>query len=460
MTEHELNFSSKKVLVVGLGKSGVSSAHFLHRLGADVTVTDAAPAEELAAVTPPLLELGIRAELGGHRAETFLDSELIILSPGVPHTLPEIAAAAAKGTPVWGELELASRFIREPIVAVTGTNGKTTTTRLVGDMLAASGYRPFVGGNIGTPLVDYAAGTEKADVVVAEVSSFQLDTIVTFKPRVGVLLNISADHLDRYTDLMAYARAKARLFENQATDDVAVLNGMDPVVQSVTQHIAARKMLFRTDGGASGDALINCESVTLADAGGRHLALDLKRVKLAGQHNRENIAAAALAALAAGGSIEGIQRAVDAFEGLAHRLEYVTSINEVAYYDDSKATNVDAVVRALDDFVSGTIVIMGGRDKGGDYGPLRAPLREKGKLVIVIGEAAPIIKAALAEAVCVRSAASMEDAVNMAHAEATSGDTVLLSPACSSFDMFDSYAHRGQVYRQAVWQLSASNRHE
>jgi UDP-N-acetylmuramoylalanine--D-glutamate ligase len=448
-----LNLNNKKVLVAGLGISGISAARFLVDRGARVTVTDAAPARELKAILPELDQLGVTAELGGHREETFLSADLIVLSPGVPHTLPEIKLAVEKGVPVWGEMELASRYITEPIIAVTGTNGKTTTTRLIGDMLQASGLRPFVGGNIGTPLIAYAGSMEKADVVVAEVSSFQLDTIVEFRPRVGVLLNISADHLDRYDGLQGYAESKARLFENQTAADAAVLNGADPLIQTVTAGIASRRLMFHTADARSGDALINCETVTLPDVGGKPAVLDLREVHLTGQHNRENIAAAALAVLAAGGSVRGVQDALNRFSGLPHRLEYITKIDGVRYYDDSKATNVDAVVRALEDFSNGIILILGGRDKGGDYAPLLTALSGKGKLLILIGEAAPLIEKAVGKAITICRADSMEEAVAIAHEKAVAGDTVMLSPACSSFDMFESYAHRGKVFCSAVLNL-------
>lgn len=449
-----MNLRNKNVLVAGLGISGISAARFLVARGARVTVTDAAPPGNFRTILPEFEELGIAAELGRHREKTFLAADLVVLSPGVPHTLPEIERAAETGVPVWGELELASRYISEPIVAVTGTNGKTTTTRLIGDMLEASGQRAFVGGNIGTPLIDYAGSSEKADVVVAEVSSFQLDTIAGFRPSVGVLLNISADHLDRYTDMRGYAESKARLFENQTAEDVAVLNGADPLIHAVTEGIAARRLVFRATGAGPGDALINGQAVTLADAGGKSATLALREVRLTGQHNRENIAAAALAALAAGGTVDGIQTALNNFSGLPHRLEYITEIQGVKYYDDSKATNVDAVVRALEDFSNGIVLILGGRDKGGDYAPLVTALSGKGKLLVLLGEAAPLIEQAVGEALATRRAESMEEAVLIAHAAAAAGDTVMLSPACSSFDMFDSYAHRGNVFRDAVLNLT------
>lgn len=442
--------AGRKIVIAGLGKSGQGAAVFLSGLGADLTVTDMASSDQLAKSLQPLRAAGIRMELGGHRTETFTGADLIVLSPGVPHTIEPVREALKKGIPVWGEVELASRFIEEPLVAITGTNGKTTTTELIGAMLSASGLKPFVGGNIGTPLIEYVMRKEKADLVVAEISSFQLDTIERFSPRVAVLLNVTADHLDRYAGMAEYAASKARIFENQLPTDTAVLNAGDEWVRMVTKPIASRKMYFGGEPRGADNALITKDKIVIGLQGGQSGSIDLGSVSLKGRHNHENIAAAALAALAAGGNMDGIRSALKEYRGLAHRLELVGRKAGVDYYDDSKATNVDAVVRAVESFRGDLILIMGGRDKGGEYTPLEAPVREKVKLLIVLGEASAKIQSALGHLTDTRKVVSMEEAVAMAHGAAGPGDTVLLSPACSSFDMFDSYAHRGDVFRRAV----------
>ncbi len=432
---------NKKFVVAGLGISGVASARFLKNRGASVTVTDRADEQSLGAYIPMMRELGISLELGEHRIESFEHADTVVLSPGVPHTVAPVKAAMAKGIPVIGEIELASRFIAEPIIAVTGTNGKTTVTTLVGKMLESSGFKVFVGGNIGNPLIAYADRGDKADKVVAEISSFQLDTIDTFRPRVGVLLNITDDHLDRYPDFMAYAGSKARIFENQTEDDVAVLNMDDPAVMEVTQNIRSRKVPF---GFAQGSGF------------GENYPSPLTSYPspLIGKHNAENVSAACLAALAAGATREGIQSALDHFKGLPHRIAYVAEIAGVRYFDDSKGTNTDAVIKALDCFDFPVILIMGGRGKGGSGGNgfqvLKEAVAQKVKQLIVMGETKKELKSVLGNSVLTTTASSMEDAVEQAHRAAVSGDTVLLSPACSSFDMFRSYAERGERFCQAV----------
>ncbi len=465
-----MELNQKNILIVGLGVSGVSAARFAKTRGGIVTVTDIAKEDELTAYLPEIREIGVKTELGQHRIETFEKADLIIISPGVPHTILPIKHAETKGIPILGELELASRYIREPIVAVSGTNGKTTTTRLLGRMLENSGFDVFVGGNIGNPLIDYAAGGKTADIVVAEVSSFQLDTIDTFRPKVSVLLNISEDHLDRYLNFESYVRSKGRIFKNQTGSDTAVINGSDPYISSMRKTIRARVLPFYQQGHIDGKhkeyALIKrcdrqhapgIEIFVKEDPEG---FFDLSKVNFLGRHNMENAAAAALATLAAGGSQGGIQSALNDFKGLSHRLEFVKIINEVHFYDDSKGTNIDAVARALEVFETPVILIMGGRDKGGDYKRLRELVRRHAKKLIVMGEAGNMIKSAL-EDVCregAQTASEMEDAVHSAYLSATPGDIVLLSPGCSSFDMYKNYAQRGEAFCRAVENLTRENR--
>ncbi len=442
-----MELANKNILIVGLRVSGVATACFLKNKGAFVTVTDIAREEDLGSCVQTVREMGVETELGKHRIETFESADLIVLSPGVPHTILPIKRAEEKGIAVIGEVELAYRFIREPIVAVTGTNGKTTTTVLLGKMLENSGFTVFVGGNIGNPLINYVNEEKKAEIVVAEISSFQLDTIDTFRPKVGVLLNISEDHLDRYPDFAAYARAKARIFENQQNTDTAVLNASDPLISSIARNILSLKLFFNSSAKTKEGIRINDKRIAF-----RNL-LNLSCANLTGRHNIENASAAALAALAAGGTVEGIQLALNNFHGLPHRLEHVATINNVGYFNDSKATNVNATARALETFSESIILIMGGRDKGGDYYPLNNLVQKHVKELILMGEAKEEIKSALGHIKPTKIVSTMEDAVFQAYHTAVPGDVVLLSPACSSFDMYDSYAERGEVFRKAVRNL-------
>ena len=465
-----MNLHQKNILIVGLGISGAASARFAKNRGGIVTITDIAEEDTLSDYLPDVHKLGVKMELGQHNTETFENADLIIVSPGVPHTILPIQRAKQKGIPVLGEIELASRYIREPIVAVSGTNGKTTTTRLLGNMLENSGLKVFVGGNIGNPLIDYAGGEKRADIVVAEVSSFQLDTIDTFRPRISVLLNISADHLDRYPDFESYVRSKGRIFKNQSKGDTAVINGSDPSISLLSKTLKTRVLPFyHQDNFYAQDR----EYAVISRRNGQHAPviniitkedpkgeLNLSRVRLLGRHNMENIAAAALAALSAGATLEGIQSALNDFKGLSHRLEFVKVINGVQFYDDSKGTNIDAVARALEVFDRPVVLIMGGRDKGGDFKQLQMLVQQHAKKLIVMGEAGDTIKSALKD-VCrngTQNASTMENAVNLAYLAASPGDVVLLSPGCSSFDMFQSYAERGEVFCKAVENLENSDR--
>lgn len=457
----------KKVLVVGLGMTGLAAARFLHHRGARVTVTDMASETDLAPSVGELRQMGIRCELSGHRPESVAASDIIVLSPGVPHTLAFLEDARKAGIPVIGEIELASRFVRDPIIAITGTNGKTTTTSLLGAMLTRCGYRVFVGGNIGDPLIGFVDRRERADWIVLEISSFQLDTIDTFRPDIGILLNITADHLDRYADMADYAASKGRIFKNQTSSDIAIFNGSDPWAAAETARAASRKWDFTGSRPGEGVRMTGSDAAFVFSSslcrhlppsghlwnGREDLHLNLGLSRLYGRHNRENICAAALAAVAAGGDIADIQTALSEFNGLSHRIEFVRAIGGVTYVDDSKATNVDAVYRALESFQAPVVLIMGGRDKGGDYGVLKEKIRNHVKQLILLGESSPIIGAALGGLVPTVQTASMGEAVAAAHRAASPGDVVLLSPACSSFDLFQNYAHRGNVFQSEVSKL-------
>ena len=446
-----MELENKNILVVGFGVTGVATARFLINKGASVTVTDQKKEQEIGFEELLIREPGIKMEPGPHRIETFEKADLIVVSPGVPHTILPIKRAKEQGIPVIGEIELASRFIAEPIVAVTGTNGKTTTTTLLGQMLEYSGRKVFVGGNIGNPLIAYADREEKAEIVVIEVSSFQLDTIDTFKPNVAVLLNITEDHMDRYPDLEAYAKSKARIFENQQYDDTAVLNGSDPVVCSLSRDILSRKVFFSSNKEKS--VTISDESIISQENISRLLA----DFKLPGKHNIENAAAASLAALAAGGTFEGVWSALRKFKGLSHRLEYITTLKGVHFFNDSKATNLDSVAKALETFERPVVLIMGGRNKGSKFHSLKDLIDKHAKKLIVIGEAKEDIKAELGNVKPAETAITMEDAVFKAYRAAKPGDIVLLSPACASFDMYNNYAQRGEDFCRAVANLVTIN---
>ena len=467
-----MDLANKNILIVGFGISCMAAARFAKNRGASVTVTDIAEEKTLGSNLAAVQKMGIKLELGRHNIETFEHADFIVVSPGVPHTILPIERAKEKGIPVLGELELASRFIREPVIAISGTNGKTTTTRLLGRMLENSGFKIFVGGNIGNPLIDYADTGGTADMVIAEVSSFQLDTIDTFRPRVSILLNIRDDHLDRYPDFESYARSKGRIFENQKEDDIAVLNGSDPVISSISKTLRVRKLPFYHQGNSHAHnrehAIIgrsngqNTHSIKIYTHENPDAVLDLSKANLMGRHNMENTAAASLAALAACGTLEGIQAGLNYFKGLSHRLEYIKTINDVRFYDDSKGTNIDAVARALEVFRDPVVLIMGGRDKGGDFKQLRGLVQQRVKNLIVMGEARDEIKSVL-EDTCkagVQTVSSMDEAVRFAFLSSVPGDVVLLSPGCSSFDMYNSYAERGEDFCKAVENLTRTGRNQ
>ena len=450
------NLTGKRVLVVGLGRSGMAAAHLCASKGAVVTVNDAKPA---AAMQGELSQLpdSIAQVLGGHPAELFLNQDIIVLSPGVP-PLPQIEAARAKGVFVTGELELASWFVEGTIVAITGTNGKSTTTTLCGAILAANGRPTFVGGNLGTPLAE-AVGSEPAragGTCVVEVSSFQLETVRHFRPQVAVLLNITPDHLDRYPDFSKYLAAKQRIFGAQTASDFAVLNIDDPNVETAARKIQSRCILISTRRALGVGGWVEGDSLCVRLPGGPVEYYPAQLRGLVGRHNQENALAALVAARLLGALPAEARHALVAYRPLAHRMELVGDFNDIEFYDDSKGTNVGAVVAALDGFPRKVVLIAGGRDKGGSYAPLAEAMRKSGRGAVLIGEAAPKIQAALKGVVPVELAGDMDDAVQRAANLAERGDAVVLSPACSSFDMFRDYAHRAEVYRAAVESLITS----
>jgi UDP-N-acetylmuramoylalanine--D-glutamate ligase len=470
-----MQLAGKKILVVGLGATGIATATFLVKRGAVVTATDSAPEAELRPEALALREKGVRLELGGNRPQPFETADLVVISPGVPQDAAMLDRSRKLGIPVLGEVELASRFIGQPIVAITGTNGKTTTTTLVGEMLRRSGMEVFVGGNIGTPLISYVDSDQKAGVIVVEISSFQLDTIERFRPKVAVLLNIAEDHLDRYPDLDAYTRSKNRIFENQGPADFAILNGADIRVAELSKNVVSQKLFFGRAGlvtqqaGAEG-ALVTDEAIVFhtrlwrpeeqsgiaKNNDGTEAVVSCSAIKLFGRHNIENAAAAALAALAAGGRLSAVKNTLQQFGGLPHRLEFVAAIGGVRYYNDSKATNIDAVLRAIECFSVPIVLLLGGRNKRGDFRLLKENLRRRVKQVILFGEAGDEIAAALDGTVTTSRAGSMAQVVATASRIASAGDVVLLSPGCASFDMYENYARRGEDFRRNVEKLEGA----
>jgi UDP-N-acetylmuramoylalanine--D-glutamate ligase len=446
-----LDLVDKRVLVVGLGRSGIAAAALCAAKGARVTVTDKRPDADLAGATAQL-PADVARELGGHRRQTFLAADLIVLSPGVPE-IPELAAARTAGVAITGELELASHFVSAPIVAITGTNGKSTTTTLIGEMLRATGRPTFVGGNLGEPLAE-AVGTPAAGsdgFCVVEASSFQLETVREFRPRVAVLLNITADHLDRYDGMDGYAAAKARIFAAQDAADYAVVNADDLLSMRAASTAPSRQLHFSIARSLAAGAWLEGESLAVMVPGEPMESYPADLPWLAGQrHNQANALAALLAARLAGASPDAARAGLLAFKPLAHRMELVADSGGVAYYDDSKGTNVGAVVAALDGFPRPVVLIAGGRDKGGDYAPLAEVLARVARAAILIGEAADKMEAAFRGHVAVQRARTMDDAVSAARSAARRGDAVVLSPACSSFDMFRDYAHRAEAFRAAV----------
>lgn len=450
--KREFQLEGKRVLVVGLARTGVASALFCAARGARVTATEEQAEAKVAEAAAKLAAAGVTLELGGHKQETFLAQELIVPSPGVPYGSPLLAAARAKGIPVWSEIELAWRFLRGRLVAITGSNGKTTTTALTGHLLETAGIPTLVGGNIGTPLISRVDSSSESSVTVAEVSSFQLENIAGFRPDVGVLLNLTPDHLDRHASMEEYARAKARIFENQTEADAAVVNADDPQLIPWTPN-RPRVFRFSRTGPVAAGAYVRGEEIVFRHGATEAVLLRRSDIGLRGAHNLENVLAASAAAYLAGAPPAAIAEGVRTFAGVEHRLEFVGEIGGVSFYNDSKATNVDATLKALDAFTGGLFVILGGKDKGSDYTLLREPLAARARKALLIGAAAEKIATQISGAVLAESAGTLERAVASAFAQAKPGDTVLLAPACASFDQFENYEHRGRVFKQLVRQL-------
>ncbi len=451
-----MDLNNKRVLVVGLGKSGVASALFLKSRGARVTVSDSKPEAELRDEILLLLEHGVTVETGGHGDRTFRGQDLIVVSPGVPVDAPQLVQARNLGEPVIGEIELAAQFLAGQIVAITGANGKTTTTSLAGEIIAAGKFSTLVGGNIGTPAISLADQAGPAAWTVLEVSSFQLETIVEFRPRIAVILNITPDHLDRHKTFTNYTNAKARIFENQRGDDFTVLNADDPTTAALSDRTRAQLFWFSRKKELEKGAFVRGTHIYFRDGHRESEILPVAEVPLKGAHNLENVLAGVSIGMLVGCQPEQIRHAVRSFKAVEHRLEFVARFAGVDYYNDSKATNVDATIKALESFPANIHLILGGKDKGSDYTVLHELLRQRVKRVYTIGAAATKIESQIQGAAEIDHAETLENAVRRASESAVAGDVILLAPACASFDQFQSYEHRGRVFKEIVHSLAMS----
>ncbi len=453
-----MDLKNKRVLVVGLGKSGVASALFLQSRGARVTVSDAKTEDELREEIPALLDKGVAVETGGHGERTFRQQDLIVISPGVPVGTPQLEQARRLGIPVIGEIELASHFLSGHIVAITGSNGKTTTTALTGEVISRGGYDSVVGGNIGTPAISLVGQATSDTYDVLEISSFQLETIERFHPEVAVVLNVTPDHLDRHHSFEAYLAAKARIFENQSADDSAVLNADDASCVKLAQGLHAQVWWFSRKQEPKLGAFVRGGKVMTRDLEGEHEIMGVSEIPLKGAHNLENV----LAAVCVGAIVRcepgRIRVAVQGFKAVEHRLEYVATINGVEFYNDSKATNLDATIKALESFPGNIHLILGGKHKGSPYTVLNNLLRERVKRVYTIGASAELIENDIRGAAEVVRAGTLDVAVKRAAEAAQSGDIVLLAPACASFDQFQSYEQRGRVFKDLVGALGKTSK--
>ena len=446
--------TNKRILVVGLGKSGAASALFLKSRGARVTVSDSKPEAELRNEILQLLDYGITVETGGHGERTFHGQDLIVVSPGVPFDAPQLAQARSLGVTVIGEIELAAQFLSGPIVAITGANGKTTTTSLTGEILAAGKFPVLVGGNIGTPAITFVDQAKPETWIVLEVSSFQLETIVLFRPRIAVILNITPDHLDRHKTFANYVNAKARIFENQKVDDFTVLNADDSTTAELAGRVHSQLFWFSRKKEVEKGAFVGNEKIFFRDGEREREIMPLPDIPLKGAHNLENVLAGVVVGALAGCDLGQIREAIRTFKAVEHRLEFVAKIGGVDYYNDSKATNVDATIKALESFPANIHLILGGKDKGSDYTVLNDLLRQRVKRVYTIGAAATKIESHIQGTAEILHAETLDNAIRRASESAVAGDIVLLAPACASFDQFQNYEHRGRVFKETVRALT------
>ncbi|HON59719.1 MAG TPA: UDP-N-acetylmuramoyl-L-alanine--D-glutamate ligase [Smithella sp.] len=447
-----MDLRGKTIVVIGMGKTGMAAAQFLGGRGAHVVATDEKPIDQWPADFKRIT--GEKwLEIGDHEPSVVAGADLVIPSPGVPPRNALLEEALRRNIPVVSEIELAYRFLDKPIIAVTGTNGKTTTTTLLGEIMNAAGKRTWVGGNIGNPLIAFTQSPQTADYIVAEISSFQLQWIETFRPFVAVLLNITRDHTDYHGSFAEYVSVKSRIFANQTPKDYSVVSAEEGKRKEITDAIKSRMIRF-----SSGDVLpegifVQGEDIIFKMPGAETERYPLSMINLPGAHNRENVMAAVAAARLCGCPKDNIISAVRAFRGLPHRIEFVAEKNSVKFYDDSKGTNVGSVQRALETFTQPIVLLLGGRDKEGDFESLKPLLAGKAKKVVLFGEARNRIESLIGREVPTMKEAKMKDAVLRAYREAQPGDVVLLSPGCASFDEFANYKERGNCFKEIVRNL-------
>ncbi len=448
-----MNLSGQKVIIIGLGKTGIAAARFLYERGAQIILTDEKPLSELEQALSVLGQIRNQVEIRDYNPDIIEDADMIIPSPGVPPFNPLLKRAAEKGIPVLSEIEVASRLIRKPIVAITGTNGKTTVTTLIGEILKHAGKKVFVGGNIGNPLIGCVDNESDLDFIVAEVSSFQLEWTQTFKPYVAILLNTTCDHIDYHGTFAAYRSAKEKAFANQKDGDLAILNGDEPESIFLSDRIQAEVKYFSTKSQPANGICLQGSLLHNNDSGiSETYPLDM--IKIPGIHNIENVMSAILAVRKCGCQPQQIIDAVSQFNGVSHRIEFAGEKRGIRFYDDSKGTNVGAVVRAIESFSDPVILLLGGRDKGGDFDSLVPLIRERIKKLVVFGEARERIHLLTGGVVETEIAKDLKEAFSVACRDAVSGDVVLLSPGCASFDEFANYAERGRFFKQLVREFS------
>jgi UDP-N-acetylmuramoylalanine--D-glutamate ligase len=447
-----MNLTGKKIVVIGMGRTGVATARFLGKQGAKVVVTDEKPVDQWGEgfkqiVTEKWLEIG------DYNTRILTGACIVVPSPGVPPNNDLLVEAQKKNIPVISEIEIAYRFLKVPVIAVTGTNGKTTTTTLLGEILKHSGKKTFVGGNIGNPLIEYVEGLQKDDFIVAEISSFQLQWVEKFRPMIAVLLNITCDHINYHGSFAEYRRIKTRVFANQTKEDFAILNAADPEQEGIERIINAQVIKFSSKRVLKKGIFIKKNNIVFRMPGANEEQYPLNTINLPGLHNVENVMAAIMAARFCGCSQENIIAAVSAFRGLPHRIEFAGEKNLIKFYDDSKGTNVGSVVRALETFDKPVILLMGGRDKDGDFATLKPMLASKTKKIILFGEARDRIAKLIGKDMPELKKANLREAVESAYKNAQSGDVILLSPGCASFDEFANYKERGNFFKDVVGKL-------
>ncbi len=452
-----MEYGGKTVLIVGAARSGIAAARFLLSSGARVILTDTQKMEALPHIAPLLMPAGFPGELvlelGGHRNQSFGTCDLIVVSPGVPLRLPEFEISRKAGIPIIAEIELAYRHLKGKIIGITGSNGKTTTTTLVSELLTGAGLSGHAAGNIGTPLISFAAGSTPEDIYSVELSSFQLESVDQFRPAIGTILNLTPDHLDRYAGFEDYIEAKRRIFLNQRKTDFAVLNFDDARTASMAAAIQSAPVMFSRLADVERGAFVRNGMVIYRDAAGQKELFPVDAILLKGAHNLENVLAACAMSILAGANPESLEESIRKFKGVEHRIEWVSEIDGVQYFNDSKATNIDATIKSLESFPANILLIAGGRDKAGDFTVLRSLVRERVKHLVLIGEASDKIEKALSGMVGMSKAGSMQEAVLICRGLARPGDVVLLAPACASFDMFEDYEHRGRTFKEAVREL-------